>query len=735
MPKQTFDEMLKEFQGGGGMEAAGNVLGDTIGAFTSESKYTGGVKGKAIGGGIGTVAGSFIGMPGLGQAVGSLIGGLIGGKSDKENMIDDYEGVQRKKYNKLDLAANVNPYGTDQTMYMAEGGMGMLFGEEDPNDPTNPAKKVYKTQAEVDAANMEAKRFAKARRAVAPDYAFVAKKPGDPVVQYLGLDGKPFNPEASTPFNSYIPPQITRDDIQSNSEGLYSYPDPNTGDLIPVNSQVLQLPRFKNQGSVSAKAPTITDVNMGRVARLGKGGTGMKRKGRIKFMAEGGASEEPPTMVNIEKGEILIDPVSLNVLRKYENPNRYEAHSKNVMKEAIGNFTPIEQGQVVISKKYAKRYEKGDDLTRKSIIAEILKNQANNPEATAPRSGVPFARSGMIAGLPGDDLGPYAPLDQDAPDPLADMYQFYQQGNQQPIDVDPSVFSNTPMLPGNMQNAGGQYNWMQTGDGGDLATDVDQEQAGVAGGKPYKANRKLMIARALGFVPTAFGITNALGVDPFLRYDENTQMDNAKAYIQGMETAPNIEASKAAIRRTNAGRNQVLNNFNSPATRAEVAANNTAGLKAEGELIQNAVNTATDMRNKKRQTLASLEEAQGQGRLNQRQSLMNELRMDKANRENLIHQGLSEGVTNYQKGVMDEERLRAVNAVAEYYKIDPYSVDLLGDQGVFMERVFENLGRLKGSPLPNTGTPAKGKVTSVKSTTRDRVGNVKSSKDTKIIRN
>jgi len=59
-------------------------------------------------------------------------------------------------------------------------------------DPDKPVK--YKTQAEVDAANAFAKDFSKRGNYTNPGDAYVAQKPGDPVVQFIDMStGKPYD--------------------------------------------------------------------------------------------------------------------------------------------------------------------------------------------------------------------------------------------------------------------------------------------------------------------------------------------------------------------------------------------------------------------------------------------------------------------------------------------------------------------------------------------------------------
>lgn len=472
------------------------------------------------------------------------------------------------------------------------------------------------------------------------------------------------------------------------------------------------------------------DMMMGNLPTMRKGGMS-----GAKFCEDGGMMPEKD-LINIEKGEILIDPVTLDVLREYDNPNRYKPHQKDPMKEPVGNFTMIEKGKVIIPKKYADRYKNGDILTRKSIVGEILKNQLNNPEQNDPRmtTDAKFAQAGMVAGS-GERKGKAMAFDwtnnviQGVDQPRYPVARITDSA----VDGLPQ-FSNTPQTtapgyddtPVDAMTASNEYdaqNPFKLPNTLQITSPAGTPTAVADSIVKNKLNKNLIASKVASFLPTAYGITNALGVDPYLRYDENTQMDNAKAYAASMETDPNIDASLNAIRRSSANRNRVLNNFNSPSTRAEIAANQGQLLNAEGEIIQRGQDISQQARNRKRETLMNLEAAQGAGRLDMRRQLMNELRMDKANRENMIHAGISEGVSNFQKGVMDEERIKAINTAAQFYQVDPYSASLLVDQHAFMPYVTDMMGKLSGT-IPGVGRMEP--TTEVGKVNRDRLGNIKS---------
>lgn len=115
-------------------------------------------------------------------------------------------------------------------------------------DPETPTPQTYKTQAEVNAANLFAQQFSERRRTpqdvLSPNQFWVAKKPGDPVVQFVDQSGKPYvAPKRKLSFQ--VPEGIRYKDLGMD-KGEVWYNDPQTGDLVYVDPSILNLPRFKN---------------------------------------------------------------------------------------------------------------------------------------------------------------------------------------------------------------------------------------------------------------------------------------------------------------------------------------------------------------------------------------------------------------------------------------------------------------------------------------------------------
>jgi len=423
-----------------------------------------------------------------------------------------------------------------------------------------------------------------------------------------------------------------------------------------------------------------------------------------------------PQQINIQKGELRVSLDSFDIIQEYNNPNRFSKHHKDPMKEPIGNFVMVDEGDMIIPTEYAETYKYGDTLTRKSIIAEILKGQRNNPEQNEPRTGrgggagAEYAAAGYLA--MGEDPGykyvrgmgwvPSSKVPAASNAPVAfgpggpGTTAFGPGGPGAPLpkptySIEDSAVSGLPQFPDNAQNAAGNNVWTN-----EVKTEIPKRPVTTpVVNEPGKPNWGLLASKAASVIPTAYGITNALGADPYLHYDENYGYNDALAYASGMETNPNTEASKAAMNQALAAQLRQLNNINSPSVRSEAGAAKAGLLRSFGEISQNASNMAMDLRNKKRETLGNLKVNQGQNRLDMRMNLMNELRMDQANRESLVHQGLSEGATNFQQGIMDEERIKAINQFAEFYNLDPYNAKLLMDQKQFLPYVQEAMDAMQ----------------------------------------
>ena len=131
-------------------------------------------------------------------------------------------------------------------------------GDPEPKKKTllKSSPQVYKTQAEVDAANAFARDFSKRHNTLFANDAYVAKKPGDPVVQYRTLDGKPYVPQqmpASMIKNS-VPDWVTELHMDDEWKMPY-YKDGN--DMVFVKKEFYNSPRFTKTTPTNPKQQMI----------------------------------------------------------------------------------------------------------------------------------------------------------------------------------------------------------------------------------------------------------------------------------------------------------------------------------------------------------------------------------------------------------------------------------------------------------------------------------------------
>jgi hypothetical protein len=160
---------------------------------------------------------------------------------------DRYRKVLEK--NGMEFPEGIDPE-TGKNQFKAFGGklrkvfaMGG-FGE----DPTKPSRTA------IDAANVEAKRFASARGLIYASEAHV----GDQLPPYIdGNTGKPYVPAPAKPKAMSVPSYVNPSDITTEN-GQAWYTDPRSGDLVDLDMSVLNHPRFR---------PSTTQVTTDLMAR------------------------------------------------------------------------------------------------------------------------------------------------------------------------------------------------------------------------------------------------------------------------------------------------------------------------------------------------------------------------------------------------------------------------------------------------------------------------------------
>lgn len=187
--------------------------------------------------------------------------------------------LTEEDYNKA-LGLSQKAFGGKLRSVYAMGGT--LGG--DPGDDKKPVKQVYKTQAEVDAANAQARNFSKRHNLMYADEAWVAKKPGDPVVGYTDINtGKPYDGRYTKPMPKSmikpLPDNVTK--LEWNSEWQMPYYLDDMGDINYVDRHHYNSPKFLTSKADQQK---VFDARSS-TAKLGLGGPLLhtpKMRGRLR---------------------------------------------------------------------------------------------------------------------------------------------------------------------------------------------------------------------------------------------------------------------------------------------------------------------------------------------------------------------------------------------------------------------------------------------------------------------
>ncbi len=179
--------------------------------------------------------------------------GIPEGEKIPASKLKDQPGDSPAMKKKKNFARNARKWG-------AEG----LSLEGDPTKPALPSFPVYKTQAEVDAANTFARDFSKRRNTVNPNEAYVAQKPGDPMVQFKTPDGEPYTPNQmpASMIKHTVPDWVKPGEILMDDNWKMPYYKDGE-DLIYLDKKFFNDPRY-------IKPPVLTST--GDIAKMKSGG-------------------------------------------------------------------------------------------------------------------------------------------------------------------------------------------------------------------------------------------------------------------------------------------------------------------------------------------------------------------------------------------------------------------------------------------------------------------------------
>lgn len=710
------------------------VMTNAIGALGADDASKGQAGGNAIGGGIGAGLGMAIGGPmgaAVGQQLGSMVGGIIGGGSDRRRAANNRAAnIQRDKM-ALNLMENIDPYGQFADGGAVDGGGGKPGPQYRDNYYEANAKLAYYKNILND--------------------KLKAKNPQGFTDHFKGLmpyrtagdrDGK-WNYVENSTWNDYLSPKEVQETLGNEYDHYIE-------SLQTVNTYDVSQGMRPLWGEVEGKQPNIRDLNYGRrfasldvTPSIGVGnetnpnkryarkysydpqtGVNYTEEGDLSMrpsylrppqndvvqMEEGGAIApemmqdpmvpQPPQtrLVNIEKGELLTD-IEGNILTTFDNPNIYSPHADNKFKEPKGNFVELPVDAIVIPKDKAKIFKKQGLIARNSIIAQILKEQALDPNFNDPDKDATntdqFAGGGKVdppkvgklihpkyrRAIDGFNVTP-------DPDPVVPVVvnPAQQAVDQGLVAIQPSAPKTfeTPMT--SLQQAG--FDASLSG--------IDPNVVKPAAGNNNKLNWSTIGRRAMAFLPGLAQTAQSFAGDPDLAMVNNGRFDDARANIQQVPDQVNIQDQLAdADRALAVGMNILGSNDPSARSQAGVMMANTAlnkgKVRAEGQRMN------TQLRVNKLAQLADLDLKQGVSEQQEQLRMQNETRMNKAANRNIRNNALSEGYTNFALMDNDDKKIEMINSITKFADIDPYSRKIIQEDPEAQNFIYEFILQHAGS--------------------------------------
>lgn len=620
-----------------------NAIADISETFAREGKANVGLR-TGQGALKGAAMGMQVGGP-IGAAAGLAIGGLtsfIGANKEKREMREQaqeaYDAQELETYGKnVTVQSDEERYGTN--FYAAEGGMPGLIDNNptDPNKPKSPFGKKERgiwngfTQFVAD------KGYKGSKDLDSRDKGLSKQLWGDYTKQNnLDLEYDTFIPQVQSEISAY-----RNNVINMARQGKAQ---------IPSEDQFMQglskVDGWAGSRTTSWKFPEETAVDT-LIAPNGKKLMTERANVAYKQYEEGGMidyTQEPaPVRVNIERGELRVDADG-KILEEYKNPNRYFQHNKNAHLEPQGNFVEVNEGEIIVPVKFAKRYKAGDDITRKSILRSILEQQKANPEQNLPDAG----RADYKA-----DEGVVIPKSRQVFNPT-------MKG--------PSI---TNLLPFEDEQ--------------DRFVQVPQVQDTPAGSR---TNLNNLIHHNLPLLAQTANMLLASKPDTLLQKEYNSRADDALSYLQNLDDTYDVSLNLA---RNSSSLNQgldFLDDINSPAARVQASEMLGRTLEANNQVMQQKNQVESQLRNQKKQALSNFIYGRGEAERGEDLRYQQEARMNEGARRSEISAAINNMSEIVQQQNVEREKIKALNSMTEFHDLDPRKQQLIMEDPVAKDKIL-----------------------------------------------
>ena len=418
------------------------------------------------------------------------------------------------------------------------------------------------------------------------------------------------------------------------------------------------------------------------------------------------APQKPPMrLINVEKNELMVDPVTGEVVQKFNNPHRFKSHQDKQLMEPIGNFVEVPSDKIIIPKKFASRYERGDKLTRSSIMRQLLSDQVNDPMHNVPdemqsTTTEQYSNGGSTNGNPPRIKGLTAPLITPAPE--YDPFYYQPEGRERIMQtITPEGYQ--PMLG--------------------AIEDIPVDE--VAGEK--KNNFGKFGRAAMESLPIIAQMFNNAKSDQYLAMNTNDGYDAAMSQAGQLPEDISIAGNLFANDNSFAGASRAINNNDTPSVRAEAGELYSRKLAADNAVYSGRESSRAQMRAQKLQALMGLEVSKGADYEAAANQYMNEQRMDQAARENNTMAGMVNMTTNVQKRSNDLTMVDAYNEMSHFFDIDPYGKQMLKEDPSVVKFILDFIQDNPGTQMEDALKVYESKKKTTTSTTT-KSGNTKQTK-------
>jgi|GEM_PF-6510514 len=355
----------------------------------------------------------------IGAAAGAVLGGvtgLIGANREQKTLTEAGVKNSRKMSNNINTRATSvdnDPYGLQMAMGSFVYNMGGELDSQPGGTKNSKTKPSNNSTIQVPLKNNT---FYNNKKELANMYNQASKNLDGLDKQTMELKGQGL----LHPNDLRITPQYSMNGTENN---FYRSAGPTA--VIPSKPGMNSNPNWRNTPTkMGSNGEYVIDNSPYAFGMGGQFTNPFKfdMGGENEAVSEG--ENEGANYIDIEKGELRIDPKSGKILQEYSGLNplsgtKYEKHAKNIDIEPAGNFVKATPGEFIITRKDAKKYKladkNNDTILKGSIMRNIIANKNKKEEGNYKRGSYIVPKYDMGGNTTSSPTGYPASANTDVP--------------------------------------------------------------------------------------------------------------------------------------------------------------------------------------------------------------------------------------------------------------------------------------------------------------------------------